>query len=81
MTETEIRAAVVNGLRPGSPTLDAQSAAAQRLIDYIPFPEALRGKYQCFTEADLAALRAAGCDHRFADVASGVSRYLAALSS
>ena len=38
-------------------------------IEYIDFPAALVGKYQCFTEADLGRLRGAGCDHAFADVA------------
>ena len=45
-------------------------------IEYIAFPDALRGKYQCHTQADLSALRAAGCDHAFADVQSGVARYM-----
>ncbi|MDR2925731.1 MAG: ADP-glyceromanno-heptose 6-epimerase [Azoarcus sp.] len=44
-------------------------------IDYIPFPDHLRGRYQSFTEADLSALRAAGFDHPFMDVATGVARY------
>ncbi|MDR2260449.1 MAG: ADP-glyceromanno-heptose 6-epimerase [Azoarcus sp.] len=44
-------------------------------IDYIPFPDHLRGRYQSFTEADLSALRAAGCEHVFMDVATGVARY------
>ena len=39
-------------------------------------PEALVGKYQCFTQANLTRLRAAGCDHQFADVATGVSAYV-----
>jgi ADP-L-glycero-D-manno-heptose 6-epimerase len=45
------------------------------LIEYIDFPPALVGKYQCFTQADLTALRATGCEHAFADVATGVRRY------
>jgi hypothetical protein len=51
-------------------------AQALGLIEYIPFPDALRGKYQCFTQADLGALRGAGCDHVFADVQTGVTRYM-----
>jgi ADP-L-glycero-D-manno-heptose 6-epimerase len=51
------------------------------LIAYIPFPEALRGKYQCYTQADLGALRASGCDHVFADVATGVGRYVQWMSA
>jgi ADP-L-glycero-D-manno-heptose 6-epimerase len=49
-------------------------------IEYIPFPDALRGKYQSYTQADLGALRAAGCDHAFADVATGVARYMKVLA-
>ena len=77
----DVATAVVNALRPGQPALDAAAAAALGLIEYIPFPDALRGKYQCYTQADLTQLRACGCDHRFADVQTGVTRYMAALSS
>ena len=34
----------------------------QGLPEYIPVPDALRGKYQCYTHADLTSLRANGCD-------------------
>jgi ADP-L-glycero-D-manno-heptose 6-epimerase len=78
----DVATAVVNALRTGAdqPKLDAAAAAAQGLIQYIPFPDALRGKYQSYTQADLTALRAAGCDHVFADVREGVSRYMAELA-
>jgi ADP-L-glycero-D-manno-heptose 6-epimerase len=46
------------------------------MINYIPFPDALRGKYQCYTQADLGKLRAAGCNHAFADVQTGVGQYV-----
>jgi ADP-L-glycero-D-manno-heptose 6-epimerase len=49
-------------------------------IEYIPFPEKLRGRYQSFTQADLTALRAVGCDVSFRDVAAGVKSYLSILS-
>jgi ADP-L-glycero-D-manno-heptose 6-epimerase len=45
-------------------------------IHYIPFPQALQGAYQSYTQADLGALRAAGYENEFLDVAAGVSRYL-----
>jgi len=45
-------------------------------IEYIPFPEKLRGHYQSFTQADLSALRSIGCDITFRDIASGVKNYL-----
>jgi ADP-L-glycero-D-manno-heptose 6-epimerase len=70
----DVATAVVSALSGSKHT--AESAVAQGLLQYIPFPDALRGKYQCHTEADLTALRAAGCDHAFADVATGVTRYM-----
>jgi ADP-L-glycero-D-manno-heptose 6-epimerase len=79
----DVATAVVNALRAdaGQPAFDTATAAAKGLIEYIPFPDALRGKYQCYTQADLAALRAAGCDHAFADVQTGVGKYMAELSA
>ena len=76
----EVALAVVQSLS-AQKQLSLAQAQAQRLIDYIAFPDALRGKYQCFTQADLSALRRAGCDHVFADVQSGVAQYMQALSA
>jgi ADP-L-glycero-D-manno-heptose 6-epimerase len=45
-------------------------------IEYIPFPEHLKGRYQHFTEADISGLRTAGYQDDFADVATGVKDYL-----
>ena len=45
-------------------------------IEYIPFPEHLKGCYQSFTEANLDNLRAAGCDHQFKTVGQGVQLYM-----
>ena len=50
-------------------------------IVYVPFPPALVGKYQSFTEADLTALRKAGYKAPFADVPTGVARYVERLIS
>ncbi|NDC60805.1 MAG: ADP-glyceromanno-heptose 6-epimerase [Betaproteobacteria bacterium] len=74
----ELALAVVNAARDqqDQPSLALPEAVAQQLIRYIPFPDALRGKYQCFTQADLQALRSTGCDHVFADVSTGVSSYM-----
>ncbi|HJV60805.1 MAG TPA: ADP-glyceromanno-heptose 6-epimerase [Albitalea sp.] len=74
----DVAVATVNaarGLR-GEAALPLAELVAQGSIEYIPFPEALVGKYQCFTQADLARLRAAGCNHAFADVAQGVQSYV-----
>ena len=49
-------------------------------IEYIPFPENLKGRYQSFTEADMSALRDAGCDHKFMSVEEGVAKYMAWLN-
>ena len=77
-TFNDVACAVVNTLRgqEGHAPLSLHEIVAQGLLQYIPFPDALRGKYQCFTEADLGALRGAGCAHAFADVQTGVSRYV-----
>ena len=48
-------------------------------IEYIPFPEHLRGRYQSFTEADITRLRRAGYRDAFLSVEEGVQRYLASL--
>jgi ADP-L-glycero-D-manno-heptose 6-epimerase len=58
-----------------------QQAAADGLIEYIAFPDALRGKYQSYTQADLSALRSTGCQHVFANVQIGVRAYVQALSA
>jgi len=76
----DVAVAVVNSLKGGG-VPDAAAAVQQRLLEYVPFPDALRGKYQCYTQADLTALRAAGCDHAFADVATGVAKYMQVLAT
>lgn len=50
-------------------------------IEYIPFPENLKGAYQSFTEADISALRNIGYDKPFISVEEGVDRYLNRLHS
>ncbi|MCO7261186.1 ADP-glyceromanno-heptose 6-epimerase [Dickeya zeae] len=49
-------------------------------LDYIPFPEKLKGRYQAYTQADLTNLRTAGYDKPFKTVAQGVADYLAWLN-
>lgn len=49
-------------------------------IEYVDFPADLAAAYQAFTEADLSALRAAGYDGTFRDVARGVRDYLDAVA-
>lgn len=52
----------------------------QGQLEYIPFPDKLKGRYQAFTQADLTNLRAAGCDMEFKTVAQGVAEYMAWLN-
>ena len=79
----DVACAVVNTLRAqdGHVPLPLETIVSMDLIAYIPVPDALRGKYQCYTQADLGALRASGCDHAFADVASGVGQYVQWMSA
>jgi len=74
----DVAIATVNASRKlkGEAALPLDELVRQGFIEYIPFPDALVGKYQCFTEADLTRLRAAGCQHGFADVANGVEKYV-----
>jgi ADP-L-glycero-D-manno-heptose 6-epimerase len=79
----DVAVATVNACRAGAglPTLSLTEMTAQGLIEYIPFPEALKGKYQSYTQAELGDLRAAGYAADFANVAQGVARYVEHLSS
>ncbi len=79
----DVALAVVNTLRQSQNAvpLSLEDAARAGMIDYIKFPEALVGKYQSYTQADLSALRAAGCLHAFADVQTGVAAYMQSLST
>lgn len=77
----DVALSVINTLRQfqasgAQPELTLQQAVDQQLLAYVAFPDALVGKYQCHTQADLGALRAAGCEHTFASVQEGVSAYI-----
>jgi ADP-L-glycero-D-manno-heptose 6-epimerase len=50
-------------------------------IIVIPFPKDLVGKYQAFTEASLAKLRAAGYEAEFTSLKEGIKRYNEMLST
>jgi ADP-L-glycero-D-manno-heptose 6-epimerase len=49
-------------------------------IEYIPFPDHLKGRYQSFTQADISKLREAGYDKPFKTVEEGVMAYLTVLN-
>lgn len=74
----DIAFGVVNSCRrhEGLPALTLDDMQQKGLIEYTPFPDALKGKYQSFTQADVSALRQAGYDAPFHDVSSGVDKYV-----
>jgi ADP-L-glycero-D-manno-heptose 6-epimerase len=43
-------------------------------VEYIPFPDGLREKYQSHTQADIAALRTAGYKDEFLPLEDGIAR-------
>lgn len=75
----ELAVATVNACREseGLPALSLPELIKEELIRYIPFPDALKGKYQSFTKADISKLREAGYQESFYDVNEGVRRYVA----
>ena len=79
----DVAMATVNACRAqaGQSVLSLDEMVSQGLIEYIRFPDALRGKYQSFTEADMSKLRDAGYREAFADVAQGVAAYIRHLAA
>lgn len=78
----DVAVTVVNTCRSrmGLSRLTLDDMRDQGIIEYIPFPEALKGKYQSYTEADMSALRVAGYAEPFLSVEEGVARYVEYLS-
>ncbi len=73
-----VAAATINTLRrvEGKSALSLSELQNQGLIEYIPFPDALRGKYQSYTQADISALRKIGYAAPFLTVEQGVGKYV-----
>jgi ADP-L-glycero-D-manno-heptose 6-epimerase len=76
----EVARATINAFRAGrgEKPLTLAELRAAGIIEYVPFPPQLVGKYQSYTQADLARLRAAGYDQPFLTVEEGVRRYIEA---
>lgn len=75
----DIAVATVNACRAakGESQLTLEQMVQQGIVEYIPFPDALKGKYQSFTQADQSLLRSAGgYTAPFATVAEGVKAYV-----
>ena len=82
-TFNEVAVASLNACRSrdGKSALSLDEMKAQSLIEYVSFPDALKGKYQSYTEADLTNLRSAGYGDEFLTVEEGVSRYISWLAA
>ncbi|MDO8892700.1 MAG: ADP-glyceromanno-heptose 6-epimerase [Sulfurimicrobium sp.] len=74
----DVAVAAVNACRKatGESALTLEQLQQQGIIEYVSFPEALKGKYQSFTQADISALREAGYDTPLYTVEQGVERYV-----
>ena len=74
----DVAVATVNACRAaqGEEPLPLADLRNRGVIEYVAFPEALKGKYQSYTEADVSQLRQAGHDAPFATVEEGVARYV-----
>jgi ADP-L-glycero-D-manno-heptose 6-epimerase len=77
----DVAVAVVNTCRAkeGKSPLTLTEMVAQGVLEYTDFPEALKGKYQSFTQADMTNLREAGYIDSMYTVEEGVARYVEAL--
>jgi len=74
----DVAVATVNACRrhEGKDALSLAELVGQGILEYIDFPDALKGKYQSFTQADITRLRDAGYTAPMATVEEGVSRYV-----
>ena len=74
----DVAVATINTIRRsrGEAPLALAELLRGGMIEYVPFPPALVGKYQSFTQADISALRAAGYAAPFLGVEEGVGRYV-----
>ena len=78
----DIAHSVINALRAqeGKVPLSLADQVQQGLVEYIAFPDDLKGKYQSFTQADIEGLRTAGYNAPFSTVAEGVASYIGTLT-
>lgn len=74
----DVATSTVNACRAleGKPALSLAEMVSQGIVEYIDFPEALKGKYQSFTQADISKLREAGYQDPFNTVEQGVTKYV-----
>jgi len=73
----DVAVATVNTCRKakGESPLTLAAMRERGIVQYIPFPEDLKGRYQSYTQADVSALRAVGYSAPFLTVEQGVAAY------
>jgi ADP-L-glycero-D-manno-heptose 6-epimerase len=84
--EGKIYHAIVNAGSGQSRTFNEVASALMQVhgqvpVEYFPFPADLDARYQHFTEADLTALRATGCDYEFTLLEEGVRETFATMAT
>jgi ADP-L-glycero-D-manno-heptose 6-epimerase len=77
-TFNEVARHVINACRKhaGEPELGLADLVRAGAVEYVEFPPQLVGKYQSYTQADLAALREAGYRAPMTELARGVADYV-----
>ena len=70
------RSQAFNDVADATIAYHAKGSQDKGKIEYINFPDHLKGRYQSFTEADISALRSAGYTESFSSVEQGVQKYL-----
>jgi ADP-L-glycero-D-manno-heptose 6-epimerase len=82
-TFNAVARATINACRhaAGDPPRSLEEFVADGTVTYVTMPEALRGRYQSFTQADLTRLRAGGYAAPMLAIEDGVPRYVESLIS
>jgi len=73
----QVAHSIVNAFRRdhAESILNLHTMVDQELIQYVHFPQALEGKYQSYTQANIAKLRQAGYKEDFIPVTQGCQMY------
>lgn len=67
---------VINAFQDNAVAQPIDKMIESGLVRYIDFPEALKGKYQSFTQANIEKLRAVGYDQKFTNLPEAVGHYV-----
>lgn len=77
----DLAAATVNANRriENKSSLSLEEMVKEDIIQYIPFPNDLAGRYQCYTKSNTKNLREAGFKEEFLTLEDGVDKYISGL--